>query len=321
MLRFFGYFRGISLKHRCVHVASTGAIIEIDHAFWHAARAVLSLYVYAITLSVKQRLTRFITRAAPSCTLGFYPQNPGPWFNIWSAVRLANLKTASDLMSVDYVFIFEDKTYAQYDADFAKNPNAITLNLRVNDISKKRVADVFETVFGYPIDIDPTAYVGVGIMKSNTNGTHDGVIMSFPISAEQVSPSHVYQRLVDSTFTKETSEDLRVAYVLGEIALVYHKHKPLHDRFGMQYLSVDVKAPLDVFSPNETALIVEFCEAMGLDFGSVDVMRDKHDGQIYIVDVNKTCMPVLSLPLKTQIKSQKIIAAALTQGLTRLAQL
>ena len=57
---------------------------------------------------------------------------------------------------------------------------------------------------------------------------------------------------------------------------------------------------------------------MNLDFGSIDVMRDKHDGRIYIVDVNKTCMPVLCLSLKTQIKSQKKIAEALTAGLSRM---
>ena len=40
---------------------------------------------------------------------------------------------------------------------------------------------------------------------------------------------------------------------------------------------------------------------MNLDFGAIDVMRDKNDERIYIVDVNKTCMPVLCLSLRQQI--------------------
>ena len=75
----------------------------------------------------------------------------------------------------------------------------------------------------------------------------------------------------------------------------------------------------DVFSADEITLIKTFCQKMQLDFGAIDVMRDKHDGRIYIVDVNKTCMPVLCLKLKTQIKSQDKIAQALTAGLSRLS--
>jgi hypothetical protein len=47
-------------------------------------------------------------------------------------------------------------------------------------------------------------------------------------------------------------------------------------------------------------------------------MRDKHDGRIYIVDVNKTCMPVLSLTLAQQIKSQQKIADSLLRGLANI---
>ena len=44
-------------------------------------------------------------------------------------------------------------------------------------------------------------------------------------------------------------------------------------------------------------------------------MRDKNNGRIYIVDVNKTCMPVLSLSLNKQIECQQKIADALVRGL------
>ena len=189
------------------------------------------------------------------------------------------------------------------------------INYSVRDISKNHVGDVFKSVFGYPIRVDPLRYHGPAICKSNANGTHDGVVINLPIERADVSEQHTYQRLVDSVFQDGVSEDLRIAYVLGEIALVYHKYKPLGDRFGTDYLKVDIKHPSDVFSKEEIELIIQFCKRMGLDFGAVDVMRDKNDGRIYIVDVNKTCMPVLSLDLKTQIQCQKKIANAFRRRL------
>ena len=313
MLRFVEYFKGISFKENQIHVATTGAIIPIDKHLRQDVMAVIRIFLYFATRSIK----RLLTRTASTGTLAFYPQMPGPWYNIWQVSRLAGLKTISDLSQADYVFIFEDKTVSQYDKVPVENLTALTLNMHIDDISKEHVADIFEEVFGYDLRIDPLTHIGLAIQKSNANGTHDGVVIQCPLAQSELKLDQTYQRLVDSTFDGKTSEDLRVAYVLGEIALVYHKHKPLMDRFGTDYLSVDVLSAVDVFSENEIKLIVQFCEKAGLDFGAVDVMRDKHDGRIYIVDVNKTCMPVLSLKLKEQIKSQSIIAGALMRGIAR----
>ena len=64
--------------------------------------------------------------------------------------------------------------------------------------------------------------------------------------------------------------------------------------------------------------IAHFCEAMGLDFGAVDVMRDKHDGRIYVVDVNKTCMPVLCLSQKSQRDALRRISESLIKLIHRV---
>ena len=214
---------------------------------------------------------------------------------------------------------FEDSTHAAFDRDFLKNTGKPLLNCDIHNISKDYVAEVFLETFEYPLSVDPTRHTGLAIWKSDANGTHDGVVIQCPIAPDALIKGQSYQRLVDSTFTGKTSEDLRVAYVLGELALVYHKHKPLDDRFGTHYLSVDVLEPQAVFSDQEIERIKTFCKKMKLDFGAVDVMRDKNDERIYIVDVNKTCMPVLSLNLKTQIASQQKIADALIKGLAELS--
>jgi len=274
-------------------------------------RAVLKIFSYFKIVEFKN----IFKDKTNQKTLAFYPQTPGPWFNIWQVARLANLRTIPDMKKASYIFAFEDSTLTKFNKKTFSTLNAQVINQDINNISKEHVADIFEPVFGYSLRIDPTTHIGPAIRKSNGNGTHDGVVIQCPIDKSEHIEGQSYQHLVDSTFNGKTSEDLRVAYALGELALVYHKHKPLDDRFGTHYLSVDVYDANEVFSESEIKLIKTFCKKMGLDFGSIDVMRDKNNGRIYIVDVNKTCMPVLCLTLKKQIECQQKIADALVRGL------
>ena len=309
------YFKGVRIKGRQIHVGTTGAVITIDSVFLKDLFSVLKIFIYFKLRQFKQLFSRKPTLA----NIAFYPQTPGPWFNIWQVSRLGSLKTVSDPTKADYIMAFEDSTHTEFDPSHLQDFGIPVININTQDISKEHVANIFEEVFGYNLRIDPLIYEGLAIQKSDSNGTHDGIVISCPIKPSELTEGQSYQRLVDSTFNGETSEDLRVAYTLGTLALVYHKHKPLTDRFGTHYLSVDVLMAEDVFSIEEITLIKTFCQKMQLDFGAIDVMRDKHDGRIYIVDVNKTCMPVLCLSLKTQIKSQNKIAQALTAGLSRLS--
>ena len=273
--------------------------------------AVLKIFIYFKTTELKNLLKKKTYQKK----LAFYPESPGPWFNIWQVSRLANLRTITDIQDADYIFAFEDSTLTKFDKKTFSPVNARIINQDINNISKEHVADVFETTFRYSLRIDQLTHIGPAIRKSDSNGTHDGIVMQCPIDKSEQREDQSYQHLVDSTFNGTTSEDLRVAYVLGELALVYHKHKPLDDRFGTHYLSVDIYDANEVFSKDEVKLIKAFCKNMHLDFGAIDIMRDKNNGRIYIVDVNKTCMPVLSLSLKKQIKCQQKIADALVRGL------
>jgi len=172
------------------------------------------------------------------------------------------------------------------------------INDRIDDISKNHVAKTFKDIFGYDVEIDPLTYRGKAVQKSDINATHDGQVVDCPLTPEAIKLGSVYQKLIDSTFEGPRSEDLRMAYVGGEIPVVFRKYKLLEIRFGTDYDHVDVWSADKAFSKDEQAKLIVFCDAMGLDFGAIDVMRDKHDGRIYVVDVNKTCMPVLCLSQK-----------------------
>ena len=122
--------------------------------------------------------------------------------------------------------------------------------------------------------------------------------MACPISRSELEDGAVYQRLIDTATDGVRSEDLRTNVVKGALPVVFHKYKTLEGRFGTSYLHTDVRSADELYSKEEQAQISAFCREIGLDFGCIDVLRDINDGRIYIVDVNKTCMPVLSLSIK-----------------------
>lgn len=255
----------------------------------------------------------------PVKKIAFFPQPSGPWYSAWLAVHMLNLEIVEDRLLADHVFVFDDKTVSNAGATLDLGLRLKAINADIGDISKTHVGAVFKDVLGYSVDIDPLSHKGPAVEKSDGNGTHDGRVIQCPIKPNEMRSDCVYQKLIDSTPTGEFSEDLRLAYVGGEISLVYHKFKHLDKRFGTDYARVDVCSPQNVFSEEEIDALCKFCDAMGLEFGAVDIMRDKHDGRIYAVDVNKTCMPVLCLSLKSQVAAFKKIAASLENLLDRKA--
>lgn len=281
--------------------------ITFDRSFISSAHMVAKIYLhYAyknLTRTHKQKT------AGRRRTLAFYPHPAGPWYTIWMALQSTSLKIISSEKAADIVFVFDDKTELGSDYDL-QNSTILRVNSKVTDISKLHVAKIFETVFEYPLAVDPLTYAGQAVCKSNENGVHDGYLITLPIVEDEVKPACVYQRLVDSTFDGERSEDLRIAYVFGSVPVVFHKLKSLNQRFGTTYLSTTLRLAEDVFSREELEKITKFCDAMGLDFGALDVMRDKVSNRIYIVDVNKTCMPVLSLSKPDLIEAVERIGLA-----------
>lgn len=314
--RTLNYFKGISIRHGVLHVRQTGQKIPIDQKLAGSVIAVLRVYLYLFGV----KLIRFVSFKRPLGTIAFVPHMPAFWYNVWIASQIAGLRPVTNVDDADSVFVFEDSTINAFDPATLPTDGA-KINHRIKDVSKTRVGNVFESVFGYAITVDPLTYEGEGIRKSNQNGAHDGVRIFFPLREDQIRDDMVYQRMVDSTNTPGISEDLRIAYVFGRIAVVYHKFKDIAVRFGTEYLRVDVRSAADVFSKDEIDRLVQFCETMGLDFGAVDVMRDKTSGRIYVVDVNKTCMPVLSLTFREQMNAQRRIATAFLEGLeTRIGR-
>lgn len=302
------------MRHGVAHFPHTGAEIPLDGTFFQSAISVVKFNSFLLA----QKFGRVLTGKKPRASLAFYPQPSGPWYNAWLASRMGGLKITKDPQTSDVVFVFDDKTESDTGAKLDPVLKEKAINARIDDISKTHVAKVFRDVFGYGVEIDPLTHHGKAVQKSDINATHDGQVIECPLSPKDVRADRVYQKLVDSTFDGARSEDLRMAYVGKEIPVVFRKYKILEKRFGTDYDHVDVWGADKAFSKEEQALLIKFCDAMGLDFGAVDVMRDKHDGRIYVVDVNKTCMPVLCLSQKEQRHAFRLIAASLLKLIERV---
>lgn len=233
----------------------------------------------------------------------FAPARPRPWYVVWSAVTRAGIEIAKSPAEADAAFWFEDVTVGA--APLVSGHRV--LNAGLSDISKTRVAEAWGKVAGYPLLLDPAAHEGEAVEKSEGNGTHDGRLVTCPT---QSLPGKSYQRFIDSS-DGETAFDHRTTIVNREPLFVLVKTKPAGDRFSIHNATVRFQ-PLDsIFSASEISLIRSFAEEMQIDWGAVDILRDRASGRIYVVDVNKTDTgPAVDLSLGDREKLKDALSGA-----------
>lgn len=272
-----------SVQGRAVRVKKTGAVIPLDRALASEAATWFGLYLAIQTKSLVNHLL------PPGPTVWFAPDRPRPWYLIWAAAAWNGVRIARSPDEAQAAFYFEDATVA------APPPrwHSRAFNYGCADISKTRVAEVFGEVFGYPLSLDPEAGAGLAVEKGEGNGVHDGRIVRLPRRAR---PGRTYQRLIDNV-ENGLAVDLRTPFVGGKPVVVFLKRRRVEDRFANHNCSVGMARPEDVFSADEIETLGVFCRAMGLDWGGLDVLRDRTTGRLYVVDVNKTDMgPPIALP-------------------------
>lgn len=159
------------------------------------------------------------------------------------------------------------------------------INADCLDISKRKVDTVFEHVFGYSIRIDPTQHQGQCVEKSDENGSHDGRLIDCPI--DRPREDCVYQKFIDTTVDTYRVDQMRCPIIGKEIPFILIKYKPLSAPFAPSQ-SGDWKEVHNCLSEHEVSLVQLFCRELGLDYGELDILRDRSDQRIYIVDANKT---------------------------------
>jgi hypothetical protein len=289
------WFSQFSIEHGFVHSHETGARLKLDASLLCDVAAWLTYYV-----PLRLRAA-FAQTFRPGPALWYIPREPSPWYMVWNASAWIGARSVKRREDADAAFYFEDSTWGELADDEG------CINGGCLDVSKSRVAAAFERVFGYALAIDPRTASGFVVEKGERNGAHDGRLAACP---RDPTPGRVYQRLID-TGDGAFVEDLRTPCAGGEPILVFVKRRPRADRFANWNKAVKLAEPGDVFSIRERAQIKAFCREMRLDWGGLDILRERSTGRLYIVDVNKTDMPPLALPFLDKMRASRRLGFAL----------
>lgn len=282
-------------------VKKTGHRVPATLSLAHDVFAWMCFYVFAQSW----RIWRFLT-GHKRPTIAFYPEKPRPWYFIWPVMHVSGAKLIDDVSQADIVMQFDDQTKTVNTPPKTK-PNAKLVNFGCNDISKTRVGEAFEKAAGYGLTVDPQTHDGRMVEKCETNGAHSGRILEGPL--DEPLPGHVYQRLVDNEIEGGCVEDLRCCIVGGKPRIVFRKRRPLDRRFENYNSEVILDEPKNIYSPEEIEIIESFAAEIGLEWGGMDVLRDRHSGKIFIVDANKTDMgPPIALPLRSKLRATRRMA-------------
>lgn len=280
-------------------VRKTGARVPYSPSVFAQVFAWFSYYFASLGLE----------RQSPPFTIAFTPERARPWYLIWAVSRAAGGIYTSDPTNADVVMHFEDATYSPNAPPSRIKPGAKLINFGCQDVSKSRVADACEKAFGYPLAVNPRTHAGPAVEKSEINAAHDGRIVQCPT---EPAPGRVYQRVIDNRGADaDIVDDLRTCTLGGKAACVFIKRRPVTKRFLNTNTEVLLRKPEDVFTPAELDQISAFTRHIGLDWGGVDVLRDRASGKLYIVDANKTDMgPPISLNLPDKLRAARMLATA-----------
>ncbi len=239
-------------------------------------------------------------------TAVFYPQYPSKRAVLYKIFGVLGYNRTNNLNThYDVVINWQDATFRTRYAELEKiADNQRVINYNCMDISKRNVDRIHHDVFGYSTSVDPRTEHAKCVKKSDFNAQHDGVIIETPV--KEAEEGFIYQKIINNKYDDTIVEDIRTPVFGDEIPLVYLKYKPVDKRFG-SFLTghhaikeTSIKEPDEVFSNKELQQVKAFTKAIGMDYGELDILRDRDDGKIYIIDVNNTPTGPSHLPKNTE---------------------
>ncbi len=295
------WYKDFKFTRAGIYVRATDMVVPITV---DNTKSTLIWFVYYLAEIGRSVLIRI---GKPKAKIYAVPARPRAWYLLWSAAYHAGYKFVKTPDVADIQMSFQDKT------TLTGHLPAGSINGDCVDISKSHVEHVFEQVFGYPLAVDPLTHTGKMVVKSEINGVHDGKIIQGPVTPQ---PGKVYQRLINTRTTTPKGDfvtDLRCPSAGGHIDLIYIKRRPADKRFANMNSDCRLAKPEDHLSDAERETLSRFAAAMRLDWGGMDVLRDNDSGLIYVVDVNKTDMGPIVLPLKDKLRAVSILAKSLTK--------
>jgi hypothetical protein len=300
------WYDDFKIENGRVRVVKTGVSLSVT---WALVHEIANWIIYLAIVKIVYAWRR-VTRTGRQ-SLFFAPDRPRPWYLARGAAMWAGIDVADRQDQATASFYFDDSTLGSPPALFSNG----AINAGCVNISKTYVATVFEAVFGYALSVDPRKTTGEIVEKPEQNGVHGGHIVVAPLEPR---PGYTYQRVVDTCDDNGCCHDLRTPCAGGVPVVVWVKTKAAGARFSIINRRAVKALPSDIYSADELRLIKLFSDRMGLDWGGLDILRDRSDGRIYIVDVNKTDLgPVIALSWRDKISSMALLGAALKRLISR----
>lgn len=244
-----------------------------------------------------------------------YPDYPSKRTTIQAIAKYLGYRlTNKPLPDSNLVIFFDDQTRKRELDPAVASCAPIVWNARCTDISKQHVERIHFEVFGYGTFVDPLTFEGIAVQKSDSNAMHDGAYITCPI--EQPRQECIYQRVLDNKTENGMALDYRVPYINGEIPFAYCKYKDWSVRFTNDVAQSKIVETPEIFSAEEYAIICAFAKKMQVEFCEFDVIRDRTDGRIYIIDVNTTPYgPPAKLPPSERKKAISALAMTFQKSL------
>jgi hypothetical protein len=227
--------------------------------------------------------------------VSFYPMRPGPKSSLGHILPRVGAKIAHSARTDGVLFAWDTGTFFRPHA--LRELPAHALNRYCLDISKSNVDRVWQLAAGYSISVDPLATEGALVEKPEINGLHGGRVVNGPLLESR--RGMVYQKLVDARVDERRILQLRPVIIGGRIVLTYAKWREYPHWFKGTELTVPTSSD-DLLSQNEQHLLERFARLIGLDYGELDVLRDRQSGLIYVVDANRTPVRPKGLPIESE---------------------
>jgi hypothetical protein len=212
--------------------------------------------------------------------LNFFPERPLARAQLVSMFGLLRVRIGSDVRAGPQI-AWQKDTWLR-PADQARLPS-YAINRRCSDVSKSRVDALWASAAGYSLIVDPLVTEGPLVVKSELNARHDWRPVNGPLLRRE--KGMVYQRFIDAT-AGDLFIQSRPVIMRRHIPLVYAVHFPRqHWRAEAETFPSQTS---EFYSAAETEQILDFADALGLEYGELDVLRDNATGQLYVIDANPT---------------------------------
>jgi hypothetical protein len=235
-----------------------------------------------------RRHNQSLAKDAPA--VSFYPMRLEPTAALAHVFKRLGVRIVDFGRPADVTVAWETGTWLS-DRDARKLPLR-ALNRACVDISKSTVDRVWAEVSGYSISVDPLTWSGRMVAKPIRNATRGGQLVQGPM--QRRGRDLVYQRLIDSR-VGDRIHSTRAVIIDQRVVHAYEKWRPYPQWFRGHEKTLPGSVD-DLYSAAEQVLLVRFAEAIGMDYGELDVLRDNSSRLIYVVDANRTPVRPKGLP-------------------------